>query len=638
METKAKLKMSNKKFRTILIVVMAILTVLCLIVNIAANVMAATIDTYLGAGEKYISTPNDVNNLDANYYKTSYANNNESKEAAYQVARRVAEEGSVLLKNNGILPMADGSTVTPFGYAYLNPIYGQLTSGGSAKWVIDPVTPEQGLSAFNIDTSAADLMKAAGDPEKIIEAPGTREAGTAGSILGGDCVIYEYNPSIYDGMSAASGSVGIVFITRSGQEGQDQKFDAYADGTPHYLAFSENEKGAVKAAKAACGKVIIVLVSSAPMELGDYMTGDLEADAILWMGHPGERGFSVLSDLLDGKVNPSGRTVDTYVADLTKDPAYCTLGEFTYSNYNVTKEGYMPGSAAQQPGMFTEYQDGMYMGYRYYETAAEVDPSFVYGELDGKGAFVTEGAVCYPFGYGLSYTTFEQKLLSVSRDGDKITASVEVTNTGSRAGKEVVQLYYTAPYTDLDKQNKIEKPVVSLIAFDKTKELAPGESETLELSFTTDDMTSYCYTHDNGNGTVGCYMLEKGDYIISLRKNSHDVIDEKTITQKETIWYDGSDDNHIRQTEKDAQSAMDESGNILGTPADPDAGWVAATNQFQTSSDYMNTDSTIFSRSDWNGTFPKMESKTKEISQQFIDKLGIESSFNVETDPLYGNV
>ena len=640
MEKKQKLKMSNRKFRAILIPIMSIVLILALVINAAASMLGSTLDTYVGAGSSYIVTPNDVKDWDANYYQTLYANNTESAEGAYAVARRVAEEGSVLLKNSGILPLAAGSSVMPFGYAYLHPIYGQLTSGGSAKWVIDPVTPEQGLSAYTINTAAADKMTSTGDPEIVVEAAGTNVAGEAGSLLGGDCKIYEYDPSIYAGLAPVSDTTGIVFVTRSGQEGQDQKYDAYADGTPHYLSLTENEKGTIKAAKATCGSVIVVLVTSAPMELGELMGGELEADAILWIGHPGERGFATLSGLLTGAINPSGRTVDIYPADFTADPTYQNLGAFHYSNLDVTKPGFNPGSEETYARMYIEYQEGVYMGYRYYETADYMDDSFVYGELDGKGAFATAGAVCYPFGYGLSYTTYEQELVSVTEANGQVTATVKVTNTGSMAGREVVQLYYTAPYTDLDIRSKIEKPVVNLVAFDKTGVLEPGASETVELTFTMEDMASYCYTHQNPDGTVGCYMLEEGEYVISLRANSHDIIDEAVVAQAATVWYDGSDDNHIRQSEKDAQSALDSEGNPTGTPANPAAtGWTNATNQFQTSSDYMNTDSVILSRADWMGTQPKMpEGRTKEISSQFAAQLGIETSFDVNTDPNFGNV
>lgn len=271
MEQKVKLRMSNRSFRAILIPILTIMVVLALVANLACNMLASTLDTYVGKGETYISTPDGAVGLDGNYYQTRYANQDESTEGGYAVARRVAEEGSVLLKNNGILPLAAGSTVMPFGYAYLNPIYGQLTSGGSAKWVANLVTPEQGLAAYSIDTAAADRMTAAGEPEIIVEAPGTNAAGEAGSMLGGDCKIYEYGPSVYENLTPAADTTGIVFITRSGQEGQDQKYDAYEDGTPHYFALTENEKGAIRASKQTCGSVVVILVCSAPMELGELM-------------------------------------------------------------------------------------------------------------------------------------------------------------------------------------------------------------------------------------------------------------------------------------------------------------------------------------------------------------------------------
>lgn len=632
-ERQPRLKMSNHAFRCILIPIMVIVLILCIVINATCSMLSATLDTYVGAGEHYVD--NKGSSLDGNYYTALYDNADDAMEAAYDVARQVAEEGSTLLKNNGILPLAAGSTVMPFGYAYLSPIYGQLSSGGSAKWVIDPVTPEQGLAAYTIDNSAVERMNAA-EVSVLTEAEGTTAAGEAGSVLGGDCKIYEYDASIYDGMAANKDAAGIVFITRSGQEGQDQKYDAYSDGTPHYLALSENEKGAIAAAREACGSVIVILVSSAPMEMSELMGGDLEADAILWMGHPGERGFAVLGDLLDGDVNPSGRTVDTWSADLTADPSYQSVGVSTYSNYEVTSGSYTDGGTFN--GLYNEYMEGVYMGYRYYETADLMDDAFVYGELDDAGAFKTVGAVCYPFGYGLSYTTFEQELVNVTEDGETVTATVKVTNTGDVAGKDVVQLYYTAPYTDLDIENQIEKPVVNLVAFDKTQELTPGSSETMTLTFTWDDMTSYSYMHENLDGTIGCYMLEEGDYVISLRANSHDMLAEETLTRAETIWYDGSDDDHIRASERDAQSVLDAEGNPTGTTNDGSA-FVAATNEFQTSSDYMNTDSVILSRADWQGTQPKAaEGRTKEISEEFSSQMGLEVSFDVETDPMFGNV
>lgn len=290
--------------------------------------------------------------------------------------------------------------------------------------------------------------------------------------------------------------------------------------------------------------------------------------------------------------------------------------------------------------MCTEYQEGVYMGYRYYETAGFMDDGFVCGELDGQGGFAALGAVCYPFGYGLSYTVYEQELVSVTQRDGQVTAQVKVTNTGSAAGREVVQLYYTAPYTDVDIQNKTEKPVVNLIAFDKTGVLEAGASETVKLTLAMEDMASCCYTHQNPADTVGCYFLGDGEYVTSLRSNSHDVIDKAVVTQDSAVWYDGSDDAHIRQSEKDAQSGMNADGILTGNPSNPNAtGWTNVTNQFQTSSDYMNTDSVILSRANWAGTQPQAApGETKEISVQFAAQLGIETSIDMNTDPEFGNV
>ncbi|MGI6230588.1 MAG: glycoside hydrolase family 3 N-terminal domain-containing protein [Tractidigestivibacter sp.] len=545
----------------------------------------------------------------------------QAKEAGYAVAAQIQDEGTVLLKNSGVLPLAKGSTVMPFGRAYLEPIYGQLTSGGSAKWSVNPVTPEQGLSDFTIDNAAVDVMRAAGDPEALEEAEGTSAAGAAGSLLGGDCRIYEYDPSIYDDVAENPDATGIVFVTRAGQEGQDQKMDAYSDGTPHYLALSENERGAIAAAKRICGAVVVVIVGSAPMEVADLMSGDLEVDGLIHYGHPSERGFSEFSALLDGEVNPSGRTVDTWSADFTADPSYVSVDLHTYDNLSITSESPTEGGTFMRT--FNEYQEGMYMGYRYYETAALVDSSFSYDD-----------AVVFPFGFGLSYTTFSQTLDSVSADDEYVTVRVTVTNTGSAAGKDVVQVYASSPYTELDQTEGIEKPACQLIDFAKTDLLQPGQSQTLELEFDREDLASYCYTHENPTGTTGCYVLEAGDYVVSLRENSHTVIDQATVTQDETFWFDGSDSEHIRRSERDAQSPLDDAGNPI---EDTSIDYVAASNRFQASTDYMHAQSRILSRSDWAGTKPVYE-ETKSIDDEFAKDQDLFVTFDPQTDARFGNV
>lgn len=643
MESKGKLRMSNKTFRMILVPIMAVVLVLALVANIGMNLFASVMDDYLGRGEAKRYTAEGTENWDTEYYEDLYANMEESKAASYVLAAKVQEEGSVLLKNNGVLPLEKGSDVTPFGYRYLTPIYGQVSSSGSAKWTISPITPEDGLKDFfTINNAAVDLMKAAGEPTAIMEAPGTLSAGSLNDLMGGDSKIYEYDATIYDRLdSSLSDTTAIVVIARAGQEGSDKKYDGYEDGTPHYLALSKNEMATIARAKELCQNVVVVLATSAAMEVAPLMSGDLEVDAILQVGHVGEKGFAALGRLLCGEVNPSGRTVDIWATDFTKDPTYQNFGAFTYTNATFTSHAYGSPSSDRGDGTFgryfIEYEEDMYMGYRYYETAAVEDPSFVYGVLDGKGAFATPGAVAYPFGYGLSYSTFAQSIVSYDDSGDSISLTVKVENTGSAAGKDVIQIYYSAPYTQMDRDMKIEKPVTQLIAFEKTGILQPGESQEIEISFLKEDMASYCYTRDNGDGSTGAYVLEAGDYQITLCSNSHDVIESKSWSNGDTVWYDSS---NPRQSEIDAQSALDTEGNPMGVPAKgDDTAYHAATNLFSASSDYMNEEATILSRSDWTGTFPSRPANDqKEASDKTAASFGIEETFDVNNDPMLGNV
>jgi len=630
-----KLKMSGRKFRWLTIPPMILVLLITALLGVVSNMMSSTLDTYLGSGKTVVKTADGTESWDTEYYDVKYSSAEEAKEAAYEVAEKVMEEGTVLMKNNGILPLESGSTLTPFGYSFLNPIYGQLTSGGSGKWTVDPVTPEEALSGtFAINRAAIACMESAGEPAALKEAEGTSEAGASGSMLGGNSYIYEYDPSIYDGVEDAEDTTGLVIISRAGQEGSDKKYDAYEDGTPHYLALSENEKNTIGKAKESCGKVVVVIVSSAVMEVGELLEGELEADAVIWMGHPSERGFLALPKILSGEVTPSGRTVDIYPADLTDDPVYQNFGVYTYSNVALSLPSYTDGGDIN--AYYVDYQEGVYMGYRYYETADFMDEDFVYGTLDETGAVKEKGAVNFPFGYGLSYTAFDQEIADFNDNGDEITVTVKVTNTGDTyAGKEVVQLYYTAPYTDFDIENKIEKPVIVLAAFDKTELLEPGESEEVQLTFAKEEMASYCYMHENPDGTVGSYVLEEGEYEISLRKNSHDVIDTRSTTVSETFWYDGSDEDHIRTSDKEAQSVLDEEGNAMEEAMNGE--YIAATNQFQMSSDYMNDNSSYLSRADWKGTQPQAV-HSKELNEEYKENYMTLLDFDPVSDGTFGDV
>ena len=637
---KSKLKMSNKRFLAILIPIWVIVLAVIIVATAMMNSYSIVLDMVFGKGKLHTSNVEGTENWDLNYYETEFQSADEALAHANEVSLKIGNEGFVLLKNGGakkgILPLAEKSKVTPFGYRYLNPVYSVLGSGA----VYDSMrsytasyngsyTMESALASnFSVNSATVEAMKS-GKAEQIGEAQGTTPCQTIPYInacAGSNTFLTEYNAQIYaSSADSCADTVGIVFIGRDAGEGGDLKKDAYADGTPHELALSQNERETIKFAKEHCKGVVVVVNSCAQMELTPLMSGELEADAIVWIGYPGGVGCKSLSDLLCGKQNFSGKTVDVWASDMTKDPTYVNQLN-RYSNVEMNIEG----KVVNEP--FIEYEEGIYVGYRYYETADVEDEAFDY-----------EKAVCAPFGYGLSYTTFDREIVSYSDSGNEIEMDVKVTNTGSKAGKDVIQVYYSAPYTQYDRENKIEKSVVNLAAFQKTKLLSGGESDTYRISFSKEDMASYSYMHDNGDGTKGCYILEAGDYTISLRSDSHNVIDEKTSRISATIYF--TNDNP-RQSEKDGQSLLDADGNPLGIPArkqvDPEAEFIAATNQFEDATAYMqNGKVKQLTRSDWKNTFPTRPTDADKVADASVTKI-LENyhtyNYNVDTDPLFGNV
>ena len=632
-----KLKMRNGTVLAIWIPILAVLLVILIALNVLAGIFGGVLDTSLGRGERHTIKPENTETWDTKYYEERYGTLEEAVSASQKVMKQVDDEGTVLLKNNGVLPLKS-KTVTPFGRGYAHPIYNGMQEGGSILYT----EPEKGVSpaealeedGFTIISAAADkqpadmglttdggfggyiqdeegawiqVFKYENYPDAPRSAEGTSRHNTMS--FGGDNQIPELKVDVYNDIPSSElekmeESAGLVFVSRSGSESLDKKADAYDDGTPHFLALSKNEKDMIAYAKEHCDSVILIVNSSNPIELMPVMQGELEVDAIIWAGHPGDQGFRSVADILAGEVNPSGRLVDIFAADFTKTPSYNNWGKFRYTN------------ADKSP--FVEYREGMYNGYRYYETAHDIGAEgFVYGELDGQGGVKVQGEVAYPFGYGLSYTTFEQKISSFTA-GDTFTVTVDVTNMGDRAGKEVVQLYYNPPYTNVDKELLIEKPTATLVAFGKTESIAPGETKSVTLTFDKDELASYCYTHANSDGTTGCYFLEEGEYTFTLRANSHEVIEEKTWENVHDIWYDNS---NPRPSEIEMQAAMADDGTLLPYPEkreeDPDAEFVAATNLFPYMSEYMQEESVMLTRADWNGTLPSTRTPDKEVSEKF---------------------
>ena len=443
-------KMSNKKFLAIMVPILAVCLVLVIVANVAAGYFAQSLDTYLGKGERVVMNLKGTEKWDTDYYQKACPQalgEDGSLLAAARVTKKITDEGIVLLKNkDNVLPLAKNADVVPFGYRYRDPVYGGTGSGAvdaTKDYVVDSV---EGLAKhLKVNAAVSTKLLDSNTPVKAIKIEGGGEGG-GGAFNGADPTIYEFETSVYDGLLDDVGNAtAIVYIGRISGEGGNLYDREYPDGTRHALALSPTEIATLRLAKEKCKNLVVVLNTSNIMEIEELMHGDLEADAILWIGGPGSMGFSSLGDILVGEVNPSGRTVDIWDNDIKQNPTIINFGDHKYAG----TDGISLWNG-QNGVYFYEYEEGVYYGYRYYETAEVMDDAFVYGELDGNGALVTKGAVNYPFGYGLSYTTFEQKITDFSDSSDSIAVTVEVSNKGACDGKEVVQLYYTAPYTDLD--------------------------------------------------------------------------------------------------------------------------------------------------------------------------------------------
>ena len=607
-------KSGIRRLRRTLLPIMALLLALSCTLTAGMYANASTLNSLFGRGERTVRPLEQSEDLDADYYVQAYSSKAEALEAARAVSLQISDEGIVLLKNNGLLPLSDSAILSPMGLRYYLPYYGGSGSSAIGSDEEHTITPAQGLhSAFSSFNTV--LEKRLSQAANAAESPADNSNLIAATPLKGEVeenTLYEFSASVYGELGdTCAGTVGVVFLGRQTGEDCDASTSAYDDGTPHMLSLTAAEQDMLSFAKAHCESVIVVLATSSPMEVAQ-LEDDLAIDAIIWLGGAGSTGYESLGRILSGQVNPSGRLPDLWDSDFTQAPTFANQDDgsdrFVYTNAFTTliirdswNENVCPP--------FREYEEGIYLGYRYYETAW--DTGFL-KDYDNR----TSG-VLYPFGYGLSYTTFSQEIVGFSDGGDDIFLTVRVTNTGTRySGKEVVQVYFTPPYTDLDQAYAIEKSTAVLIQFAKTDLLAPGEYEDISLSFAKEDMASYCYTRDNGDGTTGCYMLEDGAYTISIRANSHDILDSRTATVQDTIWYDNS---NPRQSELDAQAELDDSGQPLPLPANSGQ---AAVNQFEQLNSYMSdpdvSSAVRLSRADWDGTQPTAPADADRVASDKV--------------------
>lgn len=457
----------------------------------------------------------------------------ETSGEATELCAEIAEEGIVLLKNENILPLADASNLNVFGWASTNPCYGG-TGSGSLSDAYETTSLLQGLTnaGFKLNTELSDFYTAyrADRPEV--------------GMWSQDWTLPEPTADSYtdEMMNAAKefSNTAMVIITRVGGEGADLPTDVsavtYTDNSTeykdfeageHYLQLSQTEKDMLDLVCKNFDDVVLVYNGANAMELG-FTKEYSQIKSVLWCLGTGQSGFEALGEIVAGTVNPSGKTSDTFVADLTATPAYNNFGSYNYDNmeeFKVTSKNFITGEDESSYPSFVNYVDNIYVGYRFYETAA------VEGLID------YDKEVVYPFGYGLSYTTFTQEMGTVTENDGTISLDVTVTNTGNTAGKDVVEVYYNPPYTN----GGIEKAAANLIDFEKTQLLEPGASETITITFDVEDMASYDSTG------AKAYVLEEGDYLISVRSDSHTVIAEQTYTVASTIVYD---ENNNRSTDE----------------------------------------------------------------------------------------
>lgn len=448
----------------------------------------------------------------------------ETNEEAAEVAEEIMEDGIVLLKNESLLPLNETKKLNIFGWESINPAYGGAGSGGIND-LYDIVSLNQGIenTGFSINQELVDFYNnyGADNPEMSIQ----KQSWTLP-----EPPVDTYSDELIKSAKEYS-DVAVVVLSRKAGEGHNDipmdvrkaaydnnsdEYDDFPEGE-HYLQLSQTERDMVDMVCSNFDNVIVVYNGANQFELG-FADEYPQIKSVVWCPGTGNVGFNALGKVFSGEVNPSGKTPDTFIYDMTTAPWWNNAEKTEYTNLaDMAVEGMNAGTAQVYAPAFTNYVEGIYVGYKYYETAAQ------------EGAIDYDKTVQYPFGYGLSYTEFEQKMGELEEKDGQISVDVEVTNTGDVAGKDVVEVYYKPPYTN----GGIEKSSANLIEFAKTDLLQPGESQTVTVTFSIEDMASY----DENNAKA--YVLEKGDYVISINSDSHTVLDQKTYTADKDVVYKG---------------------------------------------------------------------------------------------------
>lgn len=596
------------------------LTASLLTVSVAAG---PVVDSYRTDIDKFLGTKSsamvtDSTDEDLYTYKSDYSSTTELLDSIEDLGERMSEEGTVLLKNeNNALPLSKDETqkLSLLGFSSYYPVQGG--DMGSS------LNENKGTDADTVDFVEALNAKGFGINEdlqklyKSLEADFKTEVNMWGNIMeyyhitapATDGVFASKEPSqekmdsVDDKWKDSMDDYNVMLVTIGRSSTENGTYLPGVDGVDASqnlnqtdpLGLSDDERDLINAAVEAKenngGKVIVMLNNANAMEIDEIKNND-GVDAIMEIGFPGGYGFYGVADILSGEANPSGHLTDTYAVTNANSPAAQNFGNYEWTNadpsVNINAEE-------------VEAED-IYAGYKYYETRyadtvlGQGNADATVGSSTGK-AWNYDDEVSYPFGYGLSYTTFEQTLKSVDVDlaNRTVTAEVDVKNTGDVAGKDVVQLYTSVPYTDYDVENKVEKSAVQLLDYEKTDMIEPGESQTVTITADAQDMASWDSSCENEAGTTGNWILDNGTYYFTVGNGAHEAVNNVLAAQDQDV--EGNKDN-VQTWELGDFDSSSFAVTLNGTPVE---------NQLQDAdlNNWMEDTVTYLSRNDWEGTWPE---------------------------------
>ena len=612
--------------RTVKTVISVILIAAMVAVIVAANYYipsnSSTVESILGIAAKDIDNSKaKTDGLDLAYNKNSFASAQDLEEYQRELDRQIAGEGVVLLKNEGSMPVAEGTTFSFFGHSSVSNI-----GAGNLRGAFE-------AEGFGVNGSLWDFYASG---------KGSEGYGLGvGSIQWGDAEDFSINEVPLDvilseeGMEDTfEGTLPVFVLGRVAGEGRDMPRSMYnhtsieEDKPKTYLEPDSVELEILAYLNEHFDNVILMLSSGAALDL-DWVADFEHISAIVSAPHISAEGMYSVAGIFSGRINPSGRTVDTFEKDAMASPAAQNFGDFQYVLEDGTYTKYN----------YVEYLEGIYVGYRYYETRYE---DVVLGQ-GNAGDFSYEDAVMYPFGYGLSYTDFAWSDYKVDWEGDRASVSVTVTNTGDVAGKDVVEIYAQSPYTDYDRENLVEKAAAELVAFAKTSLLEPGQSETVTASFDKSQLASYDYC------AAKTWIMDAGTYYVTAAANVHEAVNN-ILSAKGKALADGM----TAEGQKDLVDTFEVSELDTTTYAVDSQTGTAITNQL----DNANGGFTYLTRQDWEGTFPKTDGEagtqvstwgnqingedgvsytfTKVISSEDLSKLDSFDSLNPNLSDSYG--